>query len=123
MMDSSDSGGAGRFCLVCRAVEAAAGGEHVRVRGRARDVGDAEPHHRAGAPAPAQPVPAPAAAVGRQVPPLPGILGPGRRDASSSAPLLCALLLEFFLASLDFSSSSLLVSGACTYQSTSLDGL
>ncbi|CAN6301848.1 unnamed protein product, partial [Urochloa humidicola] len=70
-----------------RAVEAAAGGEHVRVRGRARDVGDAEPHH-AGAQA-AQPVPAAAAAVGRQVPPLPGLLvgsrPPPRRCRFSSA--------------------------------------
>jgi hypothetical protein len=62
-------------------VEAAAGGEHVRVRGRARDVGDAEPHDggaeaRAQA---AQPVPAAAAAVDRQAPPLPGVLDGGRR--------------------------------------------
>lgn len=59
-----------------RAVEAPAGGEHVRVRGRARDVGDAEPHRvgaaAAGDQAPQQ-VPA-AAAVGRQAPPLPGHL-------------------------------------------------
>jgi hypothetical protein len=49
----------------------------VRVRGRARDVGDAEPHHGAGAGASAQaaqPVPAAAAAVGRQVPSLPRLL-------------------------------------------------
>lgn len=59
-------------------MEAAAGGEHVRVRGRARDVGDAEPHHGARASAQAaQPVPAAAAAVGRQVPPLPGLLDQG----------------------------------------------
>lgn len=48
----------------------------MRVRGRARDVGDAEPHRvgaaAAGDQAPQQ-VPA-AAAVGRQAPPLPGHL-------------------------------------------------
>lgn len=77
-----------------RAVEAAAGGEHVRVRGRARDVGDAEPHHRGAAGAraqAAQPVPAAAPAVGRQVPPLPGILGQGRRRRYSSAAGLLVL--------------------------------
>lgn len=68
-------------------MEAAAGGEHVRVRGRARDVGDAEPHHGAAARAQAaQPVPAAAAAVGRQVPPLPGLLvDQGRRRVSTAA--------------------------------------
>jgi hypothetical protein len=60
-------------------VEAAAGGEHVRVRGRARDVGDAEPHD-GGAEARAQAAqPVPAAAVDRQAPPLPGVLDGGRR--------------------------------------------
>lgn len=68
-----------------RAVEAAAGGEHVRVRGRARHVGDAEPHHGAGAQT-AQPVRAAAAAVGQQVPPLPRLLvvDQGRRARVSS---------------------------------------
>lgn len=76
-----------------RAVEAAAGGEHVRVRGRARDVGDAEPHHGAGArahQAAAQPVPAAAAAVGRQVPPLPRLLvDQGRRRRACQLRCCC----------------------------------
>jgi hypothetical protein len=92
----------------------------VRVRGRARDVGDAEPHHgaRAGAQA-AQPVPAAAAAVGRQVPPLPGLLDQGRRPAPPLQLLRCwcrgiALPVALF----DFSSS--LVFGACIYLSIDL---
>lgn len=64
-----------------RAVEAEAGGEHVRVRGRARDVGDAEPHQHGGggggaggaAGEEAQPVPA-AAAMDREHLPLRGLL-------------------------------------------------
>lgn len=56
-----------------RAVEAAAGGEHVRVRGRARDVGDAEPHHGGAGAQAVQPVPA-AAAVDGEGPALPGLL-------------------------------------------------
>ena len=77
-------------------MEAAAGGEHVRVRGRAGDVGDAEPHLVGAGAQAAQPVPA-AAAVGRQAPPLPGLLeGLRARPASvrawlpiASSPLLC----------------------------------
>ena len=61
----------------------------MRVRGRARDVGDAEPHHGAAARAQAaKPVPAAAAAVGRQVPPLPGLLVDQDRRRVSSAPAL-----------------------------------
>ena len=84
----------------------------MRVRGRARDVGDAEPHHhRAGAGAQAaQPVPAAAAAVGRQVPPLPGLLDQGRGVALPVALFDFPSLLCF----------SVLVS---IYLSTSLDGL
>ena len=96
-------------------MEAAAGGEHVRVRGRARDVEDAEPHHRAGGARAqaAQPVPAAAAAVGRQVPPLPGLLDQGRRRRRWCRGIaLPAALFDF--------SSLLCVFGACIYLSIDL---
>jgi hypothetical protein len=66
---------AGVACFLCRAVEAAAGGEHVRVRGRARDVGDAEPDD-GGAEARAQ--------ATQTAPTLPRVLDRGRHSSSAS---------------------------------------
>ena len=91
----------------------------MRVRGRARDVEDAEPHHRAGGARAqaAQPVPAAAAAVGRQVPPLPGLLDQGRRRRRWCRGIALPAALFDFSSLLCF---SVLVS---IYLSTSLDGL
>jgi hypothetical protein len=71
-------------CFLCRAVEAAAGGEHVRVRGRARDVGDAEPDDGAQA---AQPAPT-----------LPRLLDRGRCGIHTPVRVPLSFELAFLLA-------------------------
>jgi hypothetical protein len=100
----------------------------MRVRGRARDVGDAEPHDggaeaRAQA---AQPVPAAAAAVDRQTPPLPGVLDGGRRFRCCCCGRSTVVPLSFdvsslFVFSLYLHLSNLLGSEMYSHSSSCID--